>query len=222
MRIVITGANRGIGLALARHYAAAGAEVHGTARAPERATELAAVPGVCVHALDVRSEASCAALAAALGDVGVDVLVNNAGVGAWEALDAFDGAQALAIYDTNALGPVRVTRALLPLLERARGKVFHIGSDMGSITHTNQGGAYAYRMSKAALGMAGRALANDLRDRGVASIVVHPGWVRTDMGGRGATLGPEECAEQLAKVFAARGIESTGRFYSLLDVELPW
>lgn len=222
MRIVITGANRGIGLALARHYAARNVEVHGTSRAPERSTELAAVPGVRVHALDVRDDASCAALAGALGVEAVDVLVNNAGVGGWETLDEFDGAQALAFYDTNAVGPVRVTRALLPLLVRARGKVFHIGSEMGSITQTDHGGAYAYRMSKAALGMAGRTLANDLRERGVASIVLHPGWVRTDMGGPGATLSPEESAERLATVIDARGIESTGRFYSWSNVELPW
>ncbi len=222
MRIVITGANRGIGLALARLYAGRGDEVHGTARAPERATELGALPGVRVHALDVRSDASCAALAEALGDAGVDVLINNAGIGSWESLDALDGAHALAMYDTNALGPVRVTRALLPQLERARGKVFHVSSDMGSITDTTGGGAYAYRMSKAALDMAGRTLANDLRDRGVASILIHPGWVRTDMGGPAARLDPQESAQGLLAVLDARGMESTGRFFSWRNEELPW
>lgn len=222
MRIVITGGNRGIGLALARLYAARGDEVHATARSPEKATALAGLPGVRVHALDVRSDASCAAFAATLGGLGVDLLVNNAGVGSWEPLDAFDGAHAVAMYDTNAVGPVRVTRALLPLLERARGKVFHVSSDMGSIAHTTGGGAYAYRMSKAALGMAGRTLANDLRPRGVSSIVVHPGWVRTDMGGGQAPLSPEESAEGLVKLFDTRGMESTGRFFSWKGEELPW
>jgi NAD(P)-dependent dehydrogenase (short-subunit alcohol dehydrogenase family) len=221
MRIVITGANRGIGLALARLYAARGDEVHATAREPARAKELAALPGVVVHALDVRSDASVAALAGALPDR-IDVLVNNAGVGHWEGLDAFDPEVALALFDTNAVGAVRLTRALRPQLRAARGKVFHLSSGMGSIGDDHMGGAYAYRMSKAALNMAGRTLAIELAKDQVASIVLEPGWVKTDMGGAGATITAEQSAAQLAALIDARGMESTGKFLRRTGEEYPW
>lgn len=222
-RIVITGANRGIGLALARLFAERGDEVHGTAREPAKASELASIPGVRVHALDVKSDASCEALARELAPLGgIDVLINNAGVGHWESLQDFDARIALDLFDTNAVGVVRVTRALLPLLEKARGKVFHMSSGMGSIGDNGSGGAYAYRMSKAAMNMAGRTLAMDLRPRGVASIVFEPGWVKTDMGGRGATITADESARQLAAIVDARGLESTGRFFKRSNAEFEW
>jgi NAD(P)-dependent dehydrogenase (short-subunit alcohol dehydrogenase family) len=223
MRIVVTGANRGIGLALARLFAQRGDEVHGTARNPSRATELAAIPNVTVHALDVRSDASAAALAKELAHRGaIDVLVNNAGIVHWEGLDSFDPKAALELFDTNAIGALRVTRALLPMLEKARGKVFHMSSEMGSIGDTQTGGAYSYRMSKAALGMAGRTLAIDVRPQGVASIVIEPGWVQTDMGGVGATITANESVRQLAAIIDTRGIESTGKFFKRTNVEMPW
>ena len=195
MRIVITGANRGIGLALARLFAERGDEVHGTARAPQQAQELRSTAGVVVHALDVRSDASVASFAAGLGDGPVDVLVNNAGLGHWEGLAEFDPKVALDLFDTNAVGPLRVTRALLPMLKKAKGKVFHISSGMGSIGDNHMGGAYAYRMSKAALNMAGRTLAIELARDQVASIVLEPGWVKTDMGGPNAPGTAEQGAD---------------------------
>ena len=222
MRIVITGANRGIGLALAKRYSARGDVVMGTARDVSAAKPLAALPGVAVFALDVRDDASVAAFAKALGDEGIDVLINNAGVGHWEGLSAFDPKLALELFDTNALGAVRVTRALLPMLKKASGKVFHVSSGMGSIGDNHSGGAYAYRMSKAALNMAGRTLAIELAKDRVASIVVEPGWVKTDMGGAGATISAEESAAQLGAIIDARGIESTGKFFSRSGREFPW
>jgi NAD(P)-dependent dehydrogenase (short-subunit alcohol dehydrogenase family) len=222
MRIVITGANRGIGLALAKRYSARGDVVMATARDVSAAKALAALPGVAVFALDVRDDAAVAAFAKAIGDEGVDVLINNAGVGHWEGLSAFDAKLALELFDTNALGAVRVTRALLPMLKKVGGKVFHVSSGMGSIGDNHSGGAYAYRMSKAALNMAGRTLAIELAKDRVASIVVEPGWVKTDMGGAGATISAEESAAQLGAIIDARGIESTGKFFSRSGKEFPW
>jgi NAD(P)-dependent dehydrogenase (short-subunit alcohol dehydrogenase family) len=222
MRIVITGANRGIGLALAQRYASRGDEVHGTARDPKSAKELASLPGVRVHRLDVRNDASVTAFAAELGDAGIDVLINNAGLGHWEGLAEFDPKHALELFDTNAVGAVRVTRALLPMLRKATGKVFHVSSGMGSIGDNQMGGAYAYRMSKAALNMAARTLAIELAKDRIASIVVEPGWVKTDMGGPGATISPEESASQLGAIIDARGIESTGKFFRRNGTEFPW
>ncbi len=222
MRIVITGANRGIGLALARRYSARGDEVHGTAREPDRAKELAALPGVVVHRLDVRSDASVAAFAKELGGAGVDVVVNNAGVGHWEGLSDFDPKVALELFDTNAVGAVRVTRALLSMLKKAEGKVFLVSSGMASIADNQMGGAFAYRMSKAALNMAGRTLAIELTKDRVACIVVEPGWVKTDMGGKGASISPDESASQLGEIIDTRGMESTGKFFRRDGTEFPW
>lgn len=223
MRIVVTGANRGIGLAIARLSAARGHDVHGTARVPDEARELAAIRGVTVHALDVRSDASAASLARSLGDDRIDVLVNNAGIASsWQSLSTFDPKTALDVYDTNAVGPVRVTRALLPQLRAAKGKVFHVSSGMGSIGDNHMGGAYAYRMSKAALNMAGRTLAIELAKDEIASIVVEPGWARTDMGGPGATISAEESATQLVALFERLGMESTGKFFRRNGDIFPW
>jgi NAD(P)-dependent dehydrogenase (short-subunit alcohol dehydrogenase family) len=223
MRIVITGANRGIGLALAKKLAARGEEVHGTARSPKDAKELATTRGVTVHALDVRDDASALELARSLGPAGIDVLVNNAGIASgWENLSSFDAKLALEVFDTNAVGVIRVTRALLPQLRAAKGKVFHVSSGMGSIGDNRMGGAYGYRMSKAALNMAGRTLAIELAGDKVASIVVEPGWVKTDMGGSGATITADESASQLIALFDRLGMESTGKFFRRDGDVFPW
>ncbi|HVU52929.1 MAG TPA: SDR family oxidoreductase [Polyangia bacterium] len=229
MRVVITGANRGIGLGLARAYAARGDEVWATTRRPGEATELQALARgsggkVRVHELDVRDDAQVAALAAALGGAGVDVLVNNAGIaGSWSTtLASFDVEEALRCFDTNALGAVRVTRALVPHLRAARGKVVNMTSRMGSIGDNGSGRGYAYRMSKAALNMATRNIAHEVKGFGGVAVALHPGWVKTEMGGDGA---PEEIADAVARIVGAiDGLDAakSGRFWHAKGEELPW
>ena len=186
MRIVITGANRGIGLELAAQYLARGDEVEAAVRRPEEATALRELGGALrVHACDVSDDASVAAFASALGDVPVDVLINNAGVmGKMQALADLDMADILRTIDTNTLGVLRVTGKLLPHLKRGAGKkIVSISSGMGSISDNTSGGAYGYRLSKAALNMANRSMSVDLRRDGLIAVVMNPGWVQTDMGG---------------------------------------
>jgi NAD(P)-dependent dehydrogenase (short-subunit alcohol dehydrogenase family) len=229
MRVVITGANRGLGLGLARAYAERGDEVWATARKPAEAGELQALARasegrVRVHALDVRDDEQVGAFAAALGGAGVDVLINNAGVaGTWSTtLQTFDAEEALRCFDTNALGAVRVTRALVPNLRAARGKIANMTSRMGSIGDNGSGRGYAYRLSKAALNMATRNVAHEVKGFGGIAIALHPGWVRTEMGGDGAT---EEIADAVARIVSV--IDrlkpgDSGRFWHADGTELPW
>ena len=230
MRIVVTGANRGIGLGLARAYAERGDEVWATARRPAEAKELQALARasggkVHVHELDVRDDEQAKAFAAAIGDAPVDVLVNNAGIaGSWNTtLATFDAEEALRCFDTNALGAIRVTRALLPNLRAARGKVIDMTSRMGSIGDNGSGRGYAYRMSKAALNMATRNIAHEVKGFGGIAVALHPGWVKTEMGGEGATeeIGAAAVARIVA-VIAGLDAEKSGRFWHANGSELPW
>jgi NAD(P)-dependent dehydrogenase (short-subunit alcohol dehydrogenase family) len=172
--ILITGAGRGIGLELARQLAARGHRVVGTVR-DARGLDALGAAGIPGETLDVQSDASVAALAERRADAPLDVLVNNAGLGAWTSLEGTTSAEMLQLFDVNAVGPLRVSRALLVPLRRSRGRMFHLTSKMGSIGDGPSGGSYAYRMSKAALNMASANLAAELRGAGIASIVVHPG-----------------------------------------------
>jgi NAD(P)-dependent dehydrogenase (short-subunit alcohol dehydrogenase family) len=195
MRTVVTGANRGIGLALVRQLRDRGDEVLACARRPAEARELAQLAGdrVRIHPLDVTDPASVRALAAALGDAAIDIVFNVAGVYGGTTQSLGQMAEGLALgdvattYDVNAMGPLRVSIALLPHVRRgAAKKLVHVTSNMGSIADNTSGGFYAYRMSKAALNMMSRSLAVDLRGEGITSVVINPGWVQTDMGGPNA------------------------------------
>ena len=190
MRVVLTGANRGLGLEFARQLIDGGHEVAASARDVDAAADLkrlaAEQPLLSVHACDVAADDSVAAFRAAVEARWdrVDLLLNNAGVtGIRGDLAATDFADALATYNINALGPLRTTREFLPMLRRSQApKVVHVTSKMGSIDDNSSGGYYAYRMSKIALNMACRNLMHELSPA-ITACVLHPGWVRTDMGG---------------------------------------
>lgn len=189
--VLITGASRGIGLELARQYAARGARVVATCRTPATATallEIAGAPRVVVEPLDVTDDAQIEALAARLKGQSIDVLINNAGVGsAGAGLGTLDYDVWRQVMDTNLYGPVKLTEALLPNLLAGEGrKAVAISSSLGSITGT-RGGNYPYRTSKAALNMAMRSMAMDLRDQGITVALLSPGIVDTDFT-RGARM----------------------------------
>lgn len=228
MQIVVTGASRGIGLELVRQYLGRGDAVVAACRSPDGATALHALgreygDRLRVLACDVGDDDSVAAFAAALEGTAVDLLINNAGVGDWAGLDAVNTADALRVYNINALGPLRVTRALLPHLRAGKGrKVAHVTSGMGSIGDNSSGGAYAYRMSKAALNMASKSLAIDLADDGIVSVVINPGWVQTDMGGAGAPLTVQDSAEGMMARFDELTPAHTGAFLNWRGGEYAW
>lgn len=221
--VLVTGANRGIGLEFATQLKAAGYNVIATARKPDKARDLK-VLGVRVEQLDVTDAASVAALAERLDGTGIDLLINNAGVSG-------DGANSIRELDTdgmaltyavNAIGPMRVTQALLRNLEAGDGRtIVQISSVMGSIKN-NWGGAYDYRASKAALNMLNSSLAKELGKQGYTSVVLHPGWVQTRMGGETAPVKPEDSVAGMLKVIAGLTDSDNGKFYDYQGKPIPW
>jgi NAD(P)-dependent dehydrogenase (short-subunit alcohol dehydrogenase family) len=220
---LVTGANRGLGLEFVKQLQAKGYKVIGTARKPERATELKAT-GARVEQLDVASPSSVQALAEALKGVPIDVLINNAGMAIREdsSLETLDFDAMESTLQVNSLGPLRVTQALLPNLKAGEEKtIINITSRLGSI-ELSTGGLYSYRTSKTALNQINKIISVELAAQGFTSIVMHPGWVKTDMGGAGATLAiPESIAGMLA-VIERLSVDQTGKFYSFNGEELPW
>jgi NAD(P)-dependent dehydrogenase (short-subunit alcohol dehydrogenase family) len=214
---VVTGANRGIGLELARQLRARGREVMAVCR--HSSPELEAL-GVRVEAgVDVSDDASVRSLADHV--LQVDLLINNAAILSRQNLDDLDFQRILREIDVNALGALRVTAALLPRLIRG-AKVALITSRMGSIADNSSGGRYGYRMSKSALNMAGRSLAIDLRARGIAVAILHPGFVRTPMTEHQGDIDAATAASRLLERIDELSMESSGRFWHASGQELPW
>lgn len=224
--LLVTGANRGLGLELARAYAAAGWTVHATARDPARAAELRAVAGaVEVHRLDIADPAQVQDLAAALDGTAIDLLVNNAGVNMLErtSLDDLDYEGWERDFAVNTVAPLRLSAALADNVAASGGKtIAFMSSRAGSITSNIAGGRYRYRSTKAALNAAIRSLALDLLPRGVICVAVHPGWARTDMGGPEAAISPAESAGWLKALFDRLEPHHAGHFLNYDGGELPW
>jgi NAD(P)-dependent dehydrogenase (short-subunit alcohol dehydrogenase family) len=223
--VLVTSASRGIGFEFARQYAAEGWQVLAACREPATATELAAIgAGVEVVAMDVTDLASVRAAAGA-SDAPVDLLVNSAGImGQLDDLPGnVDYAEWARVLDVNAMGPVRVLDAFVPRLAAAGGaKALTITSGMGSLSDIRSGTAMMYRTSKAAVNMAMRARALQLRDRGITVAVINPGWVRTDMGGPGASISVEQSIAAMRKVIDALTPDQAGSFLNWKGGTYPW
>ena len=219
---LVTGGNRGIGLAFARELARRGERVLATARDPEKASELEKT-GARVERLDVSDVESIAGLAGRLGQTPIDVLIHNAGRGGGaSAIAKVDPGELAAFFAVNAIGPMLLTRALLPNLERGRRRtVVGITSGLASIALSN-GGWYGYRASKAALNMFHRTLAAELAPKGFTCVVLSPGWVKTDMGGPGATLSPERSVRGMLEVIDRLTPKESGGFFDHRGAEQPW
>lgn len=222
--VLITGANRGIGLELARQYSESGWCVIGTARAPDEATELSSLDNARVLQLDVTDQESVTRFAGELGDEPVDVLINNVGIlPMMNSVPKIDLVVFSNILAVNTVGPVRVTQAVLPNLRKGKlKKIINITSYLGSIAENTSGQFYGYRESKAALNMFTRSLAAELRGEGFTCVVLHPGWVQTDMGGPQAPVPVEESAAGLRKVIDTLAPEDNGTFRTWRGETMDW
>lgn len=222
---LVTGANRGLGLEFARALSGRGEghEVIGTARRPREATDLAKFAKRVVE-LDVADPASIAGLRERVGETPIDVLINNAGVSSkGRSVTEVDAAELAHAFAVNASAAVLVVRALLPNLRAGKRKlIVNITSQLGSIANNSGGSTYGYRASKAALNMFTVCMSNELKGEGFTVVAVHPGWVRTDMGGRNATLSVEESVGAMLKTLGALREEDTGRFLNYDGTGLPW
>ncbi|PRQ05854.1 hypothetical protein ENSA5_01740 [Enhygromyxa salina] len=217
--ILITGASRGIGLELARQLSARTDEVIATCRRSNSALDEL---GVRVEAgIDVTDGESLAELDRRLGDLSIDVLINNAGILQPSTLDALDFDAIRRQFEVNAMGPLRVVSSLRARLGSG-SKIAIVTSRMGSLADNSSGGSYGYRMSKAAVNMAGVSLAHDLRPEGVAVALLHPGWVQTEMTGGTGHITAQESARGLIARIDALTLETSGGFWHQDGSRLPW
>lgn len=217
--VLITGANRGIGLALAGHYKKAGWRVYGVCRSTS--AELDEVADQVIEGIDVTHAEDVARLAEALAGQRLDLLINNAGLLRDESLGSLDFDTIREQMEVNAYAPLRVTEALLDNLG-AGSKVANVTSRMGSIADNDSGGRYGYRASKAALNAFGKSLAMDLKPRGIAVAQLHPGYVQTRMVNFGGLIPPAEAAAGIAARIEALTLENSGGFWHSNGETLPW
>ncbi|MFC1480656.1 SDR family oxidoreductase [Candidatus Neomarinimicrobiota bacterium] len=230
-RVVITGSNRGIGLELVRQHLQRRDKVYATCRSPELATELNNLQSTYPDALvvlpmDVTSASAINSAASVVNgfEAGLDLLVNNAGVGGDNAsfgtIDPTDFSQVITI---NTLGPLLTTQAFSHLLKGGtRPVVANISSRMGSIADNHSGGYYGYRASKAALNMINCCMSQDLAPHGIISVAIHPGWVKTDMGGASAPLKVNEAVEGIMNVLDGLSPVDNGNFIGWDSSQIPW
>ena len=221
--ILVTGANRGIGLEFVRQYAADGASVIACCRKPAEAKELSAL-GVRVMELEVGNVSSAARLARALQGEAIDILINNAGVYGPEELGASESyyEEFADTFRVNSIGPLIVSQVLKGNLMRGHDKkLVVLTSKMGSIFDSS-GGAIAYRASKAAVNMIMHVLARDWAGNGILIAILHPGWVKTDMGGPGALITPQESVRGLRARIAELSAKTSGHYLDYKEKEIAW
>ncbi len=215
---VVTGANRGIGLELVKELRGRGRDVVAVCR--KSTPELDKTGARVVAGVDVSDPKSIEKLATQI-DGDIDLLINNAGIMKPDHLEEVDPDAVLSQFRVNSMGPLLCTRALLPRM-KAGAKVAIITSRMGSIADNTSGAAYGYRMSKAAVNAAGVSLARDLEPKKIGVVILHPGFVRTDMTGNNGSVDPAESAKGLLARIDELELSTTGRFLHMNGEALPW
>ncbi len=225
--ILITGANRGIGLELTRRFLDAGKRVIATCRQPDNANDLTRLAEHCqltVFQLEVTDPESVSRLCAELEGETLDVLINNAGImgGDRQSIDNMDYSAWIEAFEVNTLAPFRLITSLRANLRLAGNpRAITLSSQMGSLNRKSKG-SHAYRSSKAAVNKVMQVLSMELEADGIVTCPVHPGWVRTDMGGSSADISVEDSAEGLFKLIDNMTMEHSGRFWTWEGKEHPW
>lgn len=228
--VLITGASRGIGLELVRQYAEAGWHVLACCREPARAEVLTRVAGasdgkVQVFSLDVTDAAQIKRLAEQLKGAAIDILLNNAGIYGQEN-DVFghtDEALWLQTFRVNTIAPMKIMEALVDNVAASQRKIMAVmSSKMGSMDDNGSGGSYVYRSSKAALNAVVKSASIDLKSRGISVVALHPGWVKTDMGGPGAEITPQQSVSRLRGILESVTPGETGSYYDIDGSIIPW
>ncbi len=228
---LITGANRGIGLEFCRQYAADGWRVLACSRYPEKSDELNKLASrnpelIKVHALDVADHVEIDRLAQILADESIDLLINNAGIYPESDKSGFghtDYAEWMQAFRINTMAPLKMAETFAAQIARGKQKtIVTITSKMGSIADNSGGGSYLYRSSKAAVNMVVKSLAIDLKAFGITTVVFHPGWVKTDMGGPNAMISPEQSVSGMRKVISELEPADSGKFFAYDGQVIPW
>ena len=221
-RVVITGANRGIGLELVKQLLDSGARVYATYRS--EMGELTSInnQNLSIHQMDVRDSAAIEELSNSI-DGKIDLLINNAGVadGRWQSISEIDMQHALEVIEINSIAPVLVTQKLLNQMSDD-STIVMMSSLMGSISDCMSGRSYAYRASKTALNMFSIAMKNELESQGISILIMHPGWVETDMGGPHAPLSVEESVQGIIQRIEEQNLEMTGRYVQFDGTPIEW
>lgn len=226
--LCITGANRGIGLEFVRQSLADGWQVIATCREPAKAESLRELAArfperLRIETLDVRDWDAIERFGEKLKNTPIDWLVNNAGIygGEGQRFGKIDRSRWLEVLETNTLAPLKVVESLSGSLKPG-GVIASVSSRMGSIADNNSGAAYLYRSSKAALNAVNKSLAVDLEERGLVCVVLHPGWVKTDMGGPGAAIDAKTSVSGIRQVLDKLGPADSGKFFNYDGKELSW
>lgn len=219
MNILITGANRGIGLEFCKQYKEQGHRVHALCR--QASNELKALGVQLFEGLDVRSAETSQEIISRLGSEKLDLVIQNAGIMRRTSIDDFNTEAIKEQFEVNSIAPIVLTIRLLSVMSE-KAKVALVTSRMGSIADNDSGGSYGYRMSKAALNAAGKSLAIDLNPKGIAVGLLHPGYVKTDMTGHSGYIDTKESVEGMRKVIEHLNLENSGSFWHTNGEELPW
>lgn len=229
-QILVTGANRGIGLELVRQYSEVGWQVHACCRNPDAAMELrrlvdAGKGAVLLHRLDVTDDAQISNLAQNLRGQPIDILFNNAGV--YGQADAWfgntDRKAWLDALNVNTISPMKVMEAMVDNVAASELRIMAtLSSKMGSMADNRSGGSYVYRSTKAALNAVMVSAAHDLKPRGITAVMLHPGWVRTDMGGPNGEISVAQSVAAMRQILSRVSPEDAGSFYEIDGSIVPW